>query len=72
VYALSRDELCAGRLRLIPQSLPEALAAFEEDPVVRGALGPRTLPPHRCSGCGSGDVDRGRVPVWNRVTGAPG
>jgi len=40
MYALSRDELCAGRLRLIPQSLPEALAAFEEDPVVRGALGP--------------------------------
>jgi glutamine synthetase len=40
MYALSRDDVRDGGPRLIPQSLPEALAAFEDDPVVRGALGP--------------------------------
>jgi glutamine synthetase len=40
MYTLSLDEVKDNGLGLIPQSLPEALAAFEEDPVVRGALGP--------------------------------
>ena len=39
MYTLSRDEVTRSGLGLIPQSLPEALAAFEQDPVVQEAIG---------------------------------
>ena len=40
MYALSLDEMRQRGLGLIPQSLPEAVEAFEADPVIQGALGP--------------------------------
>ncbi len=41
MYALSLDEVRGGGgPALVPQTLPEALDAFEADPVIRGALGP--------------------------------
>jgi glutamine synthetase len=40
LYDLSLSEIKARKLEFVPQSLPEALAAFEEDAVVQSALGP--------------------------------
>jgi len=40
MYALKLAEVKENGLGLIPQSLPEALQAFEENPVIQGALGP--------------------------------
>ena len=40
LYDLSLSEIKARKLEFVPQSLPEALAAFEEDAVVR--IGSRT------------------------------
>ena len=37
---MSLDEMKRKQTTLIPQSLPEALAAFEDDPVIQDALGP--------------------------------
>jgi glutamine synthetase len=39
MYTLSLDEVARSGLGLIPQSLPEALAALEQDAVLRDALG---------------------------------
>jgi glutamine synthetase len=39
MYALSVDDVKGGKIGLIPQTLPEAITSFEEDPVVRQALG---------------------------------
>jgi len=40
MYALNLEDVKQSGLGLIPQSLPEALQAFEDDPVIRSALGP--------------------------------
>jgi glutamine synthetase len=40
MYALKLEDVKHNGLGLIPQTLPEALEAFEEDPIIRGALGP--------------------------------
>jgi glutamine synthetase len=40
LYALSLDEVKARQLQFIPQSLPEALQALEQDAMVQSALGP--------------------------------
>jgi glutamine synthetase len=40
MYELTLEEVKRRNLILVPQSLPEALAAFEEDPVIQSALGP--------------------------------
>jgi glutamine synthetase len=40
LYALSLDEVKARQLQFIPQSLPEALHALEQDAIVQSALGP--------------------------------
>ncbi|PWU19515.1 MAG: type III glutamate--ammonia ligase, partial [Candidatus Rokuibacteriota bacterium] len=40
MYTLTLDEVKRNGLGLIPQSLPEALDAFEADPVVQSGLGP--------------------------------
>jgi glutamine synthetase len=40
MYTVTLDEVKRSGLGLIPQSLPEALDAFEADPVIQGALGP--------------------------------
>jgi glutamine synthetase len=40
LYTLGRDEIYKANLTTLPQSLKEALAALEEDPVVLNALGP--------------------------------
>jgi glutamine synthetase len=40
MYALSPEDVRGGGPALVPQSLPEALDAFESDPVLTGALGP--------------------------------
>ncbi|HSF32431.1 MAG TPA: type III glutamate--ammonia ligase [Candidatus Tectomicrobia bacterium] len=40
LYALSLDEVKARQLQFIPQSLPEALQALEQDAIVQSALGP--------------------------------
>jgi glutamine synthetase len=40
LYALSLDEVKARQLQFIPQSLPEALQALEQDVIVQSALGP--------------------------------
>jgi glutamine synthetase len=40
MYTVTLEEVKQQRLSLIPQSLPEALDAFEADPVIQGALGP--------------------------------
>ncbi len=40
LYNLSREEIYKRNLTTLPQSLKEALAALEEDSVVRNALGP--------------------------------
>jgi glutamine synthetase len=39
-YALGLEEMARRRVRLLPQSLTEALDEFERDEVVRGGLGP--------------------------------
>jgi glutamine synthetase len=39
LYALSLDEVKARQLQFIPQSLPEALQALEQDAVIQTALG---------------------------------
>ena len=39
MYTLTPDEVKKTGLGIIPQSLPEALDAFEHDPVIQGALG---------------------------------
>jgi glutamine synthetase len=40
MYRLTLDDVKGGTIGLIPQSLAEAVAAFETDPVVQRALGP--------------------------------
>jgi glutamine synthetase len=40
LYALSLEEVRARQLQFIPQSLPEALQALEQDMIVQSALGP--------------------------------
>ena len=40
MYTLTLDEVKRSGLGLIPQSLPEALEAFEQDAVIQDALGP--------------------------------
>ncbi len=40
LYELSLEEVKARKLQFIPQSLPEALRALEQDEVVQSALGP--------------------------------
>jgi len=40
MYALTPDDVKRGKIGVIPQSLGEAIAAFEEDPVIQGGLGP--------------------------------
>ena len=40
LYDLSLSDIKARKLEFVPQSLPEALAVFEADGVVRSALGP--------------------------------
>jgi glutamine synthetase len=40
MYTLSRDEVKRGKVGVIPQSLAEAITAFEEDLVIQGGLGP--------------------------------
>ncbi len=41
MYTLSLDDVTGGAAPgLVPQRLPQALDAFEADPVIRGALGP--------------------------------
>jgi glutamine synthetase len=39
LYALSLDEVKVRQLQFIPQSLPEALRALEQDVIVQSALG---------------------------------
>jgi len=39
MYTLTLDEVKQRGLDVIPQSLPEAITAFEADPVIQGALG---------------------------------
>ena len=40
MYRLTLEDVKGGKIGLIPQSLAEAVAAFEADPVVQQALGP--------------------------------
>jgi len=40
MYALTLDDVERGKVGVIPQSLAEAIAAFEGDPVIQGGLGP--------------------------------
>jgi glutamine synthetase len=40
MYTLTPDDVKRGKIGVIPQSLAEAIAAFEADPVIQGALGP--------------------------------
>jgi glutamine synthetase len=40
MYTVTLDEVRHQGVHLVPQSLPEALDAFEADAVIRGALGP--------------------------------
>jgi len=40
LYELSLEEVQRRKLQFIPQSLPEALQALEQDEVVQSALGP--------------------------------
>jgi len=39
MYAMTREAIAASGVAFLPQSLNEAIDAFEADPVVRGALG---------------------------------
>jgi glutamine synthetase len=39
-YALGLEEMARRQIRLLPQNLPEALAEFERDEIVRAGLGP--------------------------------
>jgi len=39
MYRLTPDDVKGGKIGLIPQSLAEAVAAFEADAVIRQALG---------------------------------
>jgi glutamine synthetase len=40
MYTLTPDDVRRGKIAVIPQSLAEAVAAFEADPVIQGGLGP--------------------------------
>ena len=40
MYTLTLDEVKLGKIGLIPQSLAEAIACFEEDAVIQEGLGP--------------------------------
>ena len=40
MYRLSLEDMKGGKIRLLPQSLAEAISAFEADPVIQHALGP--------------------------------
>jgi glutamine synthetase len=40
MYTLTREEVARGKVGVIPQSLAEAITAFEEDAVIQRALGP--------------------------------
>ena len=40
MYTLTPEEVKRGKIGVIPQSLAEAIACFEDDPVIQGALGP--------------------------------
>jgi glutamine synthetase len=40
MYTLTLDDVARGMVGLIPQSLAEAITAFEEDPVIQAGLGP--------------------------------
>jgi glutamine synthetase len=40
MYTLTPDDVRRGKIGVIPQSLAEAVAAFEADPVIQGGLGP--------------------------------
>jgi glutamine synthetase len=40
MYTLTPDDVKRGKVGVIPQSLAEAVAAFEDDPVIQSALGP--------------------------------
>jgi glutamine synthetase len=40
MYTLRLEDVKGDGLGVVPQSLPEALQAFEADPVIQGALGP--------------------------------
>jgi glutamine synthetase len=40
MYRLTLDDVKGGKIALIPQSLAEAVTAFEADPIVQRALGP--------------------------------
>ena len=40
MYAVKLEDVTQKGLGLIPQSLPEALQAFAEDPIIQSALGP--------------------------------
>jgi glutamine synthetase len=40
MYTLTLDDVERGKVSVIPQSLAEAIAAFEGDPVIQGGLGP--------------------------------
>jgi len=40
MYALTLDDVERGKVGVIPQSLAEAIASFEGDPVIQGGLGP--------------------------------
>jgi glutamine synthetase len=39
MYTLTPDDVKRGKIDVIPQSLAEAIAAFEADPVIQGGLG---------------------------------
>ncbi|NQU11316.1 type III glutamate--ammonia ligase [bacterium] len=40
MYALGLDEIARRGIKILPQSLPEALGELKQDPVIQGALGP--------------------------------
>ncbi|MGH7267418.1 MAG: type III glutamate--ammonia ligase [Candidatus Rokuibacteriota bacterium] len=40
MYTLTSDEVKRGKVGVIPQSLAEAVSAFEDDPVIQSGLGP--------------------------------
>lgn len=40
MYTVKPEEVKRNGIGLVPQSLPEALAAFEDDPIIQEALGP--------------------------------
>ena len=40
MYTLTLDDVERGKVAVVPQSLAEAIAALEADPVIQGGLGP--------------------------------